>query len=64
MTNEEVKKMCEERAVLDLWPHAGQALGLTRNHTYTAAKKGDIKVIRIGRLLKVTSAWLRQTLGL
>jgi hypothetical protein len=31
--------------------------------TYEAAKSGEIRTIRIGRLYKVPAAWLRQKLG-
>ena len=44
------------RLVYDLWPEAGQMLGLTRNATYAAAKRGEIPVIRIGKLLRVPKA--------
>jgi hypothetical protein len=40
------------------WPDAG--LG----HTYRRAIAGDIKVIRIGRLKRIPTPWLRQRLGL
>jgi hypothetical protein len=42
-----------ERLVYDLWPEAGEMLGLNRNATYAAAKRGDIPTIRIGKLIKV-----------
>lgn len=32
-------------------PEAGRLLGLSRNGSYEAAKRGDIPTIRIGRLL-------------
>jgi excisionase family DNA binding protein len=44
------------RLVYDLWPEAGQMLGLTRNATYAAAKRGEIPIIRIGKLLRVPKA--------
>ena len=34
-------------------PQAGALLGLSRNGSYEAAKRGDIPTIRIGRLLLV-----------
>ena len=34
-------------------PEAGRLLGLSRNGSYEAAKRGDIPTIRIGRLLLV-----------
>jgi excisionase family DNA binding protein len=37
-------------------PEAGAMLGLTRNASYDAAKRGDIPTIRIGKLLRVPKA--------
>lgn len=34
-------------------PEAGEMLGLSRNASYEAAKRGDIPVIKIGKLLRV-----------
>ena len=61
---DQITKLLNENAVLPLWPEAGQVLGLRRGATYAAARSGDIRTIRIGRLLKVPTAWLRQKLGL
>jgi excisionase family DNA binding protein len=41
-----------ERVVYTV-PEAGRLLGLSRNGSYEAAKRGDIPTIRIGRLLLV-----------
>ena len=49
--------------VIPLWPDAGQALGLSRNGTYEAARRGEIKTLRFGKLLKVPTAWLLETCG-
>jgi hypothetical protein len=57
-------KLLKDNAVLPLWPETGRILGLQRGATYAAAKSGDIKTIRIGRLWKVPTAWLRQRLEL
>jgi hypothetical protein len=57
-------KLLKENAVLPLWPEAGQVLGLRRGATYAAARSGDIKTVRFGRLLKVPTAWLRAKLEL
>jgi excisionase family DNA binding protein len=43
-------------------PEAGEMLGLTRNASYEAAKRGDIPTIRIGRLLRVPRAAFHQML--
>jgi excisionase family DNA binding protein len=41
-----------ERKVLTV-PEAGAQLGLGRNASYDAAKRGDIPTIRIGKLIRV-----------
>jgi hypothetical protein len=61
---EEIRKKLDSHTAVPLWPDAGMALGLTRGHTYRGAITGDIKVIRIGRLKRVPTSWLRQQLGL
>jgi hypothetical protein len=42
----------DKRLVYDV-PEAGEILGLNRNAACAAAKRGDIPVIRIGKLLRV-----------
>lgn len=37
-------------------PEAGAMLGLNRNASYLAAKRGDLPTIKIGKLLKVPKA--------
>jgi excisionase family DNA binding protein len=54
--------MLAENVVLPLWPEAGEVLDLGRSATYAAAKNGEIKTIRFGRLRKVPTAWLRKKL--
>jgi hypothetical protein len=61
---ENIQKMLDENVVLPLWPTTGKILGLSRNSTYARAEDGDIATIRLGRLRKVPTAWLRQKLGL
>jgi excisionase family DNA binding protein len=64
MTVDELRKVLNERAVVELWPVAGEALGLKRAHVYRAAADGSIKTIRVGRLMKVPTSRLRQKLEL
>jgi excisionase family DNA binding protein len=64
MSVDEIRKMLDDHAVVPLWPETGHALGLKRNHVYRAAAEGSIRTIRMGRLLKVPTSWLRQKLGL
>lgn len=42
----------DERLTLDV-PEAGALLGLSRNSSYAAAKRGDFPVIFVGRRRKV-----------
>jgi hypothetical protein len=61
---DEIRRLLAENAVLPLWPHTGKILNLSRGGTYAAADRGDIQTIRLGRLKRVPTAWLRQKLGL
>jgi hypothetical protein len=42
-----------KRRVMPLWPDAGQALHLSRNGTYDAARRGEIPTLRFGKKLVV-----------
>jgi excisionase family DNA binding protein len=42
--------------------HAGKALGLSRNHTYDAAKAGEIPTVKFGRTIRVPLAALHKML--
>ena len=48
---------------MDVWPTAGQILGLGRNATYKAVNNGQIPVVRIGRRLLVPRAALDRLLA-
>ena len=48
------------KLVADLWPETGQALGLSRNATYEAARAGTIPTVKFGRLKKVPMWFHRQ----
>jgi hypothetical protein len=48
-----------ESKLVPLWPDAGQRLGFrSRSATYSAEPKGLIRVIRLGKLKRVSTAWL------
>jgi hypothetical protein len=65
MNLSEVSKLLKSRALLPLWPEVGRNIfGLSRGATYDAAARGDIKTIRLGRLKRVPSVWLKSKLGL
>jgi Helix-turn-helix domain len=42
-----------KRRTIPLWPDAGEQLGLSRNGTYDAAKRGEIPTLRFGKKLVV-----------
>jgi len=46
--------------VMPLWPETGQALGLSKNATYDAARRGEIPTVTFGRLKKVPMWFYRQ----
>jgi excisionase family DNA binding protein len=46
----------EDQRLVDEVPEACAMLGLTRNASYDAAKRGDIPTIRFGKLLRVPKA--------
>jgi hypothetical protein len=56
--------MPEDQPTVPLWPDTGKALNLSRSATYDAAARGDIPVLRIGRVLRVPTSRLRAMLGL
>ncbi|BBZ96184.1 hypothetical protein BRDID11004_29090 [Bradyrhizobium diazoefficiens] len=52
----------DKRLVYEV-PEAGALLGLGRNASYEAAKRGDIPTIRIGKLIRVPKAAFDQMLA-
>lgn len=50
-----------ERKVLTV-PEAGAQLGLGRNASYDAAKRGDIPTIKLGKLLRVPKVAIERML--
>ena len=61
---DEIRKLLNEKAVLKLWPDTARLLGLSRNGVYSAAASEDIKTIKLGRLKRVPTSWLREKLGI
>jgi excisionase family DNA binding protein len=45
-------------------PEAGKLLGIGRDASYGATRRGEIPVIRIGRRQRVPTSWLLKQLGL
>jgi hypothetical protein len=62
MKLEEIMRDVRTKPVVPIWPHAGKVLGLGRGGAYSAVKRGEIDVIRHGRLIKAVSASLRARL--
>lgn len=52
-----------DKCLTYLVPEAGEMIGLTRNASYAAAKRGDIPTIRIGKLIRVPKAAFEQLLA-
>jgi excisionase family DNA binding protein len=51
-----------DKLALPLWPDVGKALGLSRNHTYDAARSGEIPTVKFGRCLRVPLVALNKML--
>jgi hypothetical protein len=62
MEMKEILQEIRDRPTVPVWPHAAKALGLGRGSAYSAARRGEIDVIRHGRLIKAVSASLRARL--
>jgi excisionase family DNA binding protein len=50
------RKVPDDNCLVLLVPEAGRMLGLTRNASYQAAKRGDLPTIKIGKLIRVPKA--------
>ena len=44
-------------------PEAGRIVGLGKNGSYDAARRGELPVLRFGRILRVPRAALERMLG-
>jgi hypothetical protein len=60
MTRAEIEQLLSKPTITV--PEAGQIIGLSRNHAYAAAGRGEIPTIRFGGLLKVPTASLKRKL--
>jgi len=58
----DLREKLKTELTVPLWPDAGKALGIGRQHAYERANSGEICVIRIGRVFRVPTAWLRKVL--
>ena len=62
--DDQLKDQLIQKLSVALWPTAGKALGLGRNATYAAARRGDIQINRFGSKMTAPTAPLRRRLGL
>jgi hypothetical protein len=62
ISREELRAHLRAQPTVSLWPLTGRALGLSRSLTYACARSGEIKVLRLGRRLRVPSSWLEALL--
>lgn len=56
----------EEQPLVDIWPTAARALGISRSTAYQLAREDNlpVEVMRVGGTVKVRTADLRAWLGL
>ena len=52
-----------EKLCLNIWPECGRLLGLSKNSTYEAARRGEIPTVRIGKRLLVPRKALERLLA-
>jgi hypothetical protein len=60
--SDDLRERLKAELTVPLWPDAAKALGIGRQHAYERANSGEICVIKIGRVLRVPTAWLRRVL--
>src|SRR5262249_13667584 len=63
-TQDEAVAEIKKKGVVSLWPTVAVVLGMSRGSVYAAAQRGDIEIIKVGRLKKTVSAPLRRRLGI
>jgi hypothetical protein len=64
MTQEEALNEIKTKPLVNPWPTAGKGLGLSKGATYDAIHRGEIEVVKYGKLFKVVTASLRRKLGI
>lgn len=57
------KSSTEKKPATYSVPEAGRIIGLGKNASYDAARRGELPVLRFGRLLRVPRATLERMLG-
>ena len=63
MTRAELASYLRNRSTVSV-PFAGAACDLSRSASYSLARSGDIRAMRLGHRLRVPTTWLERQLGL
>ena len=61
---EEAVEELKRKPVVDLWPTLAVAYGVSKGTIYAMAQRGEVDVLRAGRLKKAVSATERRKLGI
>jgi hypothetical protein len=64
LSDEEIMQAIMTKASVPLWPHTGRVLNIRRGATYDAGKDGRIPTLGVSRKQDVSTAWIRQKLGI
>jgi hypothetical protein len=63
MTDAEILRDIQTKPTIPIWPHLGFAYGCSRGSAYKLAENGSPgEFIRVGRLIRATTAPLRKRL--
>jgi hypothetical protein len=63
-TVEEAVEELKRKPLVDLWPTLAVAYGVSKGTIYAMAQRGEVDVLRAGRLKKAVSATERRKLGI
>ena len=61
---EEAVEELKRKPLVDLWPTLAVAYGVSKGCIYEMARRGEVDVLRAGRLIKAISASERRKLGI
>jgi hypothetical protein len=63
-TTEEAIEEIRKKPLVDLWPTLAVLYGVSKGCIYQMAHRGEVDVLRAGRLIKAISASERRKLGI
>jgi hypothetical protein len=64
MTLEQAIEDLKRKPLVPLWPTVGLIVDASRGTVYSAAERGEIECMNVGRLKRAISASLRKKLGI